>query len=115
MADAAVCSCCVRGGARQVILSGEVDGTLRDALRANAVAVYDAWGSVWNCNGGGQCGLCTTAVLSGAELLTDKTAAEAKHLSKKGKPDSWRLACQACVREGAQGALQVQAQPQGKK
>jgi ferredoxin len=105
------CATCVP----QALVSGEPDGTLRDLMKANTVGVYDAWGSVWNCNGGGQCGLCTVDVLAGGELLTERTEAEGKHLTRKGKPDSWRLSCQACVKEGATGALKVQAQPQGVK
>ena len=96
-------------------MSGEPDGTLRDLLRAADVAVYDAWGTVWNCGGGGQCGLCAAAVLEGGSLLTERTGAEEKHLVRKGKPDTWRLTCQACVQEGARGALRVQAQPQAVK
>jgi ferredoxin len=92
-----------------------VDGSLRDLMRANAVGVYDAWGGVWNCNGGGQCGLCTVDIKAGGEMLSERTEAEGKHLTKKGKPASWRLACQACVVDGAQGALTVQAQPQALK
>ena len=96
-------------------MSGEPDGTLRDLLNKSAVGVYDAWGAVWNCNGGGNCGLCTIDVRSGGELLTPRTPAEDKHLGRKGKPSSWRLACQACVADGAQGGLLVQAQPQAVK
>ncbi len=97
------------------MVSGAPDGTLRDLLRTADVAVYDAWGTVWNCGGAGQCGLCGCAVLEGGELLTERTPAEDKHLTRKGKPDAWRLSCQACVADGARGTLRVQAQPQNAK
>jgi len=104
------------GGPPQAVVSGAAaEGVLRDAMMAAGVKTYDAWGTVWNCNGGGQCGLCTTAVVAGGELLGERTAAEAKHLTSKGKPADWRLACQASFREGACGQLTVQAQPQGVK
>ena len=96
-------------------MSGEVDGSIRDLMKAQGAAVYDTWGTVWNCNGGGQCGLCMTGVVAGAELLSERTDAEEKHLTRKGKPADWRLACQACVRDGAQGQLTLQMQPQGVK
>ena len=95
-------------------MSGEAaDGVLRDAMLKAGVKTYDTWGSMMNCNGGGQCGLCTTAVVRGAELLGDKTAAEGKHL--KNKAADWRLACQTTFRKGAAGEVVVQAQPQGVK
>ena len=95
-------------------MAGEAaEGVLRDAMLAAGVKTYDAWGTMMNCNGGGQCGLCTVAVLQGAELLGDRTGPEGKHL--KGKPADWRLACQTTFREGAAGTVVVQAQPQGVK
>ncbi len=105
----------VDGRVTKVVLSGEASSTLRDVLRANNVGVYDAWGAVWNCNGGGQCGLCGVDVLAGGEALSERTPAEDKHLTRKGKPASWRLSCQTCVRVGATGMLRVQAQPQARK
>ena len=96
------------------MVSGDAaEGVLRDAMAAAGAKTYDTWGTMMNCNGAGQCGLCTVAVLQGAELLGDRTAAEGKHL--KAKPADWRLACQTAFKEGASGAVRVQAQPQGVK
>lgn len=100
----------VAGGASVAVPSLSEDDVLRTAMKAAGAPVYDAWGSVWNCNGGGQCGLCTVGVVGGGELLCERTDAEKKHL--KGKPADWRLACQASLREGARGELVLQSLPQ---
>lgn len=97
------------GAVTAAVVAGEPKGTVRDLLRAQGIQVYNPWGQAMNCNGAGQCGLCAVAVVAGADLLTERTAAEGKHL--KGKPDTWRLGCQSCVAEGAVGKLRVQAQP----
>jgi ferredoxin len=105
----------VDGATQKVTVDkSNVDSTLRALMQAQKVAVYDGWGNVWNCGGAGQCGMCTVDVKAGAELLSERTSAEGKHLGNK-KPPTWRLACQTCVNEGATGTLALQAQPQAKK
>jgi len=44
------------------------------------------------------------------ELLGNRTAAEQKKL--KGKPDSWRLACQVSIGDGqSAGTVRMRTQP----
>lgn len=106
----------VDGATQKVTVdASNVDSTLRTLMQSQKVAVYDGWGNVWNCGGAGQCGMCTVDVTAGGELLSERTSAEDRHLTKKSKPQTWRLACQTCVNEGATGQLALQAQPQAKK
>ena len=54
-----------------------------------------------------------TQVLEGAELLSERTDTEEKRL--KGRPPSWRLACQTVVGDGENtGTVCLQVQPKPK-
>ena len=107
----------VDGKTTNILVNGSnVGQPLRALMQAEKLAVYEAgWSSMMNCGGAGQCGMCIVAIYGGDALLSERTDAEARHLTKKGKPANWRLACQTCVNDGATGAVEVQAQPQAKK
>ncbi|KAF8060497.1 LACS4 [Scenedesmus sp. PABB004] len=86
---------------------------LRAAMLDGKVDLYTTWGKIWQCGGGGQCGTCIVQVAEGAELLSERTATEAKKLSKK--PESWRLACQTIVGDGSSsGRVVIQTKPQNR-
>jgi ferredoxin len=72
---------------------------LRAAMIANKVDLYTTWGKIWSCGGAGQCGTCIVNVESASDgCLSERSATEA--LKLKGKPASWRLACQTFVGDG---------------
>jgi len=84
----------------------------RLALLDEKADLYGLWGKVMNCGGGGNCGTCIVEVTEGVDLLGQRTAAEQKKL--KGKPDSWRLACQISVGDGQSGegrTVRLKTQP----
>ena len=72
---------------------------LRDAALEAGVQLYGLKGKLGNCGGCGQCSTCFVAVASPEEdaCLTPRTAPEQRFLRRR--PPSWRLACQAVVRE----------------
>jgi ferredoxin len=107
----------VDGKTTNILVNGSnVGQPLRALMQAEKLGVYEAgWSSMMNCGGAGQCGMCIVGITAGDALLSERTDAEARHLTKKGKPANWRLACQTCVNDGATGAVEVQAQPQAKK
>jgi len=100
------------GGTPATLVLTDKSGMLRDGMKKAGVKTYDNFGMLMNCGGGGNCGTCTVAVLEGGELLSEETEAEQKHLRRKGKPASWRLACQTCAEDGKVGEAKVQALPQ---
>eukprot|EP00747_Dinoflagellata_sp_TGD_P164955 gnl/TRDRNA2_/TRDRNA2_185622_c0_seq1.p1 gnl/TRDRNA2_/TRDRNA2_185622_c0~~gnl/TRDRNA2_/TRDRNA2_185622_c0_seq1.p1 ORF type:complete len:206 (-),score=47.22 gnl/TRDRNA2_/TRDRNA2_185622_c0_seq1:61-678(-) len=79
---------------------------LRDVLQENGVDVYDWWGKGMNCGGAGQCLTCLVEVKSGCDARTDF-----ENDKLKGKPATWRLACQTTI----EGAAEVQTKPQEMK
>ena len=107
----------VDGSTQNILVNGKnVESTIRSLMQAEKLAVYESgWASMMNCGGAGQCGMCIVGVTGGEALLSERTDAEGKHLTKKGKPANWRLACQTCVNDGATGMVELQAQPQAKK
>jgi ferredoxin len=77
----------------------ESNEQLRAALLAEKVDLYTTWGKVWSCGGAGQCGTCIVDVVSASDAcLSERSETEQKKL--KGKPASWRLACQTYVGDG---------------
>lgn len=83
-------------------------------MLAGKADLYDTWGKVMNCGGGGQCGTCAVAILEDAAgVCSPRTGAEQGKL--KGKPADWRLACQTNVGDGTNGgAVRVRIRPQKK-
>ena len=71
--------------------------SLRTSLLENDVQMYTAWNKIWACKGQGQCGSCYVRVLRGHEYLSERTRVEQVKL--RGKPESWRLACQITIQE----------------
>eukprot|EP00638_Chattonella_subsalsa_P005877 CAMPEP_0117758662 /NCGR_PEP_ID=MMETSP0947-20121206/15528_1 /TAXON_ID=44440 /ORGANISM="Chattonella subsalsa, Strain CCMP2191" /LENGTH=222 /DNA_ID=CAMNT_0005578925 /DNA_START=210 /DNA_END=878 /DNA_ORIENTATION=- len=67
---------------------------LRKELQNNKIDVYEMMAKMTNCNGGGQCGTCMVDVLEG-NGCGDKSEWETNKL--KGKPESFRLACQTVI------------------
>ena len=89
----------VDGGDKSIeIPSDSSDRILRNILKKNEVDITTLLGKMKSCNGGGQCGTCIVKIDQGMEGLTEKTQAEQRLL--KGKPESWRLACQTIVESG---------------
>jgi ferredoxin len=82
-----------------IVVEIESDSQLRAAMIANKVDLYTTWGKIWSCGGAGQCGTCIVDVKQASDdCLTERSAAEEKKL--KGKPATWRLACQTYVGDG---------------
>ncbi|KKZ11778.1 MAG: hypothetical protein TQ37_06560 [Candidatus Synechococcus spongiarum 15L] len=81
---------------------------LRDVILEAGVELYGLKGKLGNCGGCGQCSTCFVAVASqdGDTCLTPRTAPEQRFL--KTRPPTWRLACQAVVRD----SLVVVTRPQ---
>ncbi|SAY39347.1 2Fe-2S iron-sulfur cluster-binding protein [Candidatus Synechococcus spongiarum] len=81
---------------------------LRDAALDAGVELYGLKGKLGNCGGCGQCSTCFVAVAGQGEdtCLTPRTAPEQRFLKKR--PPSWRLACQAVIRD----SLVVVTRPQ---
>jgi ferredoxin len=88
-----------QAGEPDVVLQIESDSQLRAAMIANKVDLYTTWGKVANCGGGGTCGTCIVDIRAASdECLTERSPAEEKKL--RGKPATWRLACQTFVGDG---------------
>ena len=81
---------------------------LRDVALEAGVELYGLKGKLGNCGGCGQCSTCFVAVAGQGEdaCLTPRTAPEQRFLKKR--PPSWRLACQAVIRD----SLVVVTRPQ---
>ncbi|GJP50676.1 hypothetical protein CLOM_g9813 [Closterium sp. NIES-68] len=95
----------------QVVTIGSGEKNLRRAMADAKVPLYDMYGSVMNCGGGGSCGTCLVDIVAGAELLSGRTEAEGRYLKKR--PESWRLACQTIVGDKENsGRLVIQRMPQ---
>lgn len=75
---------------------------LRTALQAGGAGIYDKWGVITNCNGGGQCGTCVVEVIGG-EGCGEKSEWETKKLGKR--PATHRLSCQTNIEGDATIAL----------
>ena len=84
---------------------------LRDVAVGEKVELYQGMNKLLNCGGIGNCGTCILAVDEGADLLSERTDAEARKL--KGKPENWRLACQCLVGgdEAPEGAVLKVSKP----
>jgi len=81
------------------VLQVESGEQLRAAMIADKVDLYTTWGKIWSCGGAGQCGTCIVDVVSASDgCLSERSATEEKKL--RGKPASWRLACQTFVGDG---------------
>jgi ferredoxin len=74
------------------------------ALEAQ-IDIYKLVAKVMNCGGVGQCGTCVVEIVAGSEHLSERTAAEERHLRKK--PETYRLACQTKV----MGDVSVKTKP----
>lgn len=84
---------------------------LRRAMLDSKTPLYDLYGSLMNCGGGGSCGTCLVDIQEGADLLSEKTEAEGRFLKKR--PESWRLACQTIVgNKENEGTVVVRTMPQ---
>lgn len=69
---------------------------LRTQMLANKIDLYTTWGNVANCGGGGNCGTCIVDVKAAPQdCLSPKNETENKKL--RGKPATYRLACQTFV------------------
>lgn len=83
---------------------------LRDVALDAGVEIYGLKGKLGNCGGCGQCSTCFVAVAGQDEedtpCLTPRTAPEQRFLKKR--PQNWRLACQAVIRD----SLVVVTRPQ---
>lgn len=87
------------GPATERTLEVESGEQLRTAMMADKVDLYTTWGKVWSCGGAGQCGTCIVDVVAASDgCLSARSETEEKKL--KGKPASWRLACQTFVGDG---------------
>ncbi|KAJ7537172.1 hypothetical protein O6H91_12G101500 [Diphasiastrum complanatum] len=74
---------------------------LRNIMLDNKLELYDLYGKLMNCGGGGSCGTCIVEILEGNDLLSKRTDSENHYLKKK--PKSWRLACQTIVGDKING------------
>jgi ferredoxin len=78
---------------------------LREKAVQNGIDLYTLKGKLMNCGGYGQCGTCVVEITEGLENLSPRTDFENKVL--RGKPDSFRLACQTLVN----GPVKVKTKP----
>ncbi|KAI5060265.1 hypothetical protein GOP47_0024685 [Adiantum capillus-veneris] len=93
---------------------GSGEKLLRTVMNEQKLELYDLYGKIMNCGGGGSCGTCIVEVLEGSELLNERTDAEERYLKKK--PGTWRLSCQTIVGDKTNsGKVVVQRLPQKKK
>ncbi len=76
------------------------NSNLKEALIAAKMPLYNGPRKLLNCRGHGRCGSCEILVISGAEHLTPRTAAE--HRILKTYDPHRRLACQAAVNGDAE-------------
>lgn len=80
---------------------------LREVALREGIELYGLKGKLGNCGGCGQCITCFVDVEGAPELaLTPRTAVEERKL--RGRPQTWRLACQALVQQ----SLVVLTRPQ---
>jgi ferredoxin len=80
---------------------------LREVALREGIELYGLKGKLGNCGGCGQCITCFVDVEgSPPSALTPRTAVEERKL--RGRPQSWRLACQSLVAE----SLVVLTRPQ---
>eukprot|EP00249_Psilotum_nudum_P016887 c26037_g1_i2 orf=111-680(+) len=103
-------------GAPRLDTASAVSGEklLRNIMLDNKIELYDLYGKVMNCGGGGSCGTCLVQILEGRNLLNERTDTEHRYLRKK--PENWRLACQTIVGNKANsGKVVVQKLPQKKR
>lgn len=90
---------------------GSGEKQLRKLMLEEKVPLYDAYGTMMNCGGAGNCATCLVEILEGSELLSGRTDAELKQLKKR--PESWRLACQTILGDKTNaGEVVVQCLPQ---
>jgi ferredoxin len=91
--------------AREVVCAAGAN--LRELALAEGIQLYGLKGQLGNCGGCGQCITCFVDVDGAAPLaLTPRTAVEERKL--RGRPQTWRLACQSLVQE----SLVVLTRPQ---
>lgn len=88
---------------QEVVASSGANLRLK-ALEAQ-IDIYKLMAKVMNCGGNGQCGTCVVDIVAGADQLSERTAAEERHLRKKSA--SYRLACQTKV----MGDISVKTKP----
>ncbi len=80
---------------------------LREVALREGIELYGLKGKLGNCGGCGQCITCFVDVEGAADLaLSPRTAVEERKL--RGRPQTWRLACQALVQQ----SLVVLTRPQ---
>jgi hypothetical protein len=80
---------------------------LREVALREGIELYGLKGKLGNCGGCGQCITCFVDVEGAADLaLTPRTSVEERKL--RGRPQTWRLACQSLVQE----SLVVLTRPQ---
>lgn len=80
---------------------------LREVALREGIELYGLKGKLGNCGGCGQCITCFVDVRGAApQALSELTAVESQKL--RGRPQSWRLACQSLV----QSSLVVLTRPQ---
>jgi ferredoxin len=70
---------------------------LREVALREGIELYGLKGKLGNCGGCGQCITCFVEVVEGGSpvALSGRTAVEDQKL--RGRPEGWRLACQALV------------------
>jgi ferredoxin len=80
---------------------------LREVALREGIELYGLKGKLGNCGGCGQCITCFVDVEGASDLaLSPRTAVEERKL--RGRPQAWRLACQALVQQ----SLVVLTRPQ---
>ncbi len=80
---------------------------LREVALREGIELYGLKGKLGNCGGCGQCITCFVDVEGASDLaLSPRTAVEDRKL--RGRPQTWRLACQSLVQE----SLVVLTRPQ---
>ena len=83
----------VREGREVECYPGE---NLREVALREGIELYGLKGKLGNCGGCGQCITCFVDVEGAPDLaLSPRTAVEERKL--RGRPQTWRLACQALV------------------
>lgn len=85
------------------------DSVLRNSLLDENMELYNSYGKMMNCGGGGSCGTCAVEVLEGMDQLSDCTDAELRLLKKK--PENYRLACQTLCEGRGSGNVVLRCKP----
>lgn len=94
----------VREGREVECYPGE---NLREVALREGIELYGLKGKLGNCGGCGQCITCFVDVEGAPDLaLSPRTAVEERKL--RGRPQTWRLACQSLVQQ----SLVVLTRPQ---